>query len=317
MKSARTVLLAGLLLIAAGLPGHCLRVAVVQFRIDESTYASLGSFRASVTAAVQEALQEPRPDLVVFPEYTAVFLALLPYTGELRGAASVADGLSKVAAAHPGIGGMRDAFLGQSSAVQAIVADVFGGLARRHGIAIIAGSAFVRREAGDGTAQLRNRAFVFGSDGRLVYTQDKVYLTDFETDVVGLSPGSLADAAPFDVAGARIGLTLCRDTFFSDWEDAFRGRVDLWIDIKASGVPFTAEEQEDFQDALPARLPGAGVPHGITTCLVGRYLDLLWEGESSVIECVGGAARAVSTASSPRGLEVLRAEIDLVTGGGR
>ena len=61
-------------------------MAVVQFRIDESTYASLGRFRASVTAAVQEALQEPRPELVVFPEYTAVFLALLPYTGELRGA---------------------------------------------------------------------------------------------------------------------------------------------------------------------------------------------------------------------------------------
>ncbi|MCX7041003.1 MAG: hypothetical protein NT005_17965, partial [Spirochaetes bacterium] len=307
-RATRAGLLAALLLCAA-FPAHCLRVAVVQLRIDESTYSSVESFRGIVTTAVEKAVDEApegcRPDLIVFPEYTSVFLALLPYEDDLRGAESVADGLARLSAADRKIGSLRQVFLGQASMVQDLVCEVFGSLARQYGVAIVAGTAFAR-VAGEGTdadggaggtVELRNRAFVFGRDGRLAYTQDKVYLTEFETDVAGLSPGRVVEAAPFAIAGARIGLTLCRDTFFDAWEERFRG-LDLWIDMKANGVPFTAEEREGFARALPARLPGAGVRHGITACLVGRYLDLAWEGESSVIECMHGAVRVLASASS-------------------
>jgi predicted amidohydrolase len=208
--------------------------------------------------------------------------------------------------------------------VQDLVCEVFGSRARQYGVAIVAGTAFAR-VAGEGTdtdggaggtVELRNRAFVFGRDGRLAYTQDKVYLTEFETDVVGLSPGRVVEAAPFTIAGTRIGLTLCRDTFFDAWEERFRG-LDLWIDIKANGVPFTEEERVGFAKALPARLPGAGVRHGITACLVGRYLNLAWEGESSVIECMHGAVRVLASASNAREREILRAEIGSVEEGVR
>lgn len=317
MKALRQTILAGLLLLSAVLPAHGLRVAIVQLRIDESTYASVESFRASMTGAVQEALRGPRPELIVFPEYTAVFLALLPYQADLRGASSVAEGLSRVRAAHPDIHDLREAFLGQSSVVQGLVAEVFGGLARQHSVAVIAGSAFVRFQPADGPPQVRNRAFVFGPDGGQLYAQDKVFLTDFEVEVAGLSPGTMAESAPFEVAGTRIGLTLCRDTFSPGWEEIFRGRVDLWIDIKANGAAFTEDEKASFQKALPSRLPGAGVRHGITACLVGSYLDLIWEGESSMIECVSGAVRTVAAASSPRGQDVLRVEIGPVPGGAR
>jgi predicted amidohydrolase len=226
-RACRAGLLAALLLYA-GLPAHGLRVAVVQLRIDESTYSSVESFRRAMNAAVEKSLDEApegcRPDLVVFPEYTSVFLALLPYEHDLRGAASVADGLSKLSAADSRIGSLRQVFLEQAPMVHDLVCEVFGGLARTYGVAIVAGTAFARVEDEDTetdggtdtdeTVELRNRAFVFGPDGRLAYTQDKVYLTEFETDVVGLSPGRVVEAAPFTIAGARIGLTLCRDTFF-------------------------------------------------------------------------------------------------------
>lgn len=305
-RATRAGFLAALLLLAA-IPGFPLRVAVVQLRIDESTYSTLERFRRTVTAAVEEAVDATpdgrSPDVIVFPEYTSVFLALLPYQQDVRGAASVASGLARIAAAHGRIGSLRQVFLEQAGVVQDLVEEVFGGLARRHGVAIVAGTAFARVGG-----ELRNRAFVFGRDGTLVYTQDKVYLTEFEIDVVGLSPGLVVDAAPFTAAGARIGLTLCRDTFFEAWEERLRG-VDLWIDIKANGVPFTAEEREGFAAALPARLPGAGVRNGITACLVGRFLDLAWEGESSVIESIDGEVRVRASASSAREQEILRAEI--------
>ena len=320
MRRARRAGLLAVLLLCAAFPAHCLRVAVVQLRIDESTYSSVESFRGIVTTAVEKAFDEApegcRPDLIVFPEYTSVFLALLPYEHDLRGAASVADGLARLSAADRKIGSLRQVFLEQASMVQDLVREVFGGLARQYGAAIVAGTAFAR-VAGEGTdtdggaggtVELRNRAFVFSPDGRLAYTQDKVYLSEFETAVIGLSPGSVDEAAPFAVSGTRVGLTLCRDTFFGEWEQRFRG-LDLWIDMKANGVPFTAEEREGFAKALPARLPGAGVRHGITACLVGRYLDLAWEGESSVIECMHGAVRVLASASSAREPEILRAEI--------
>jgi predicted amidohydrolase len=320
-RAPRAGLLAAVLLCAA-LPAHSLRVAVVQPRVDESTYSSVESFRGAVTAAVEKGVDEApdgcRPDLIVFPEYTSVFLALLPYERDLRGATSVADGLARLSAANGHVGSLRQIFLEQAAMVRDLVCEVFGGLARQYGVAIVAGTAFAR-VAGDGTdtdrtVELRNRAFVFAPDGRLAYTQDKVYLTEFETDVVGLSPGRLVEAAPFTIAGARIGLTLCRDTFFDAWEERFRG-LDLWIDIKANGVPFTAEEREGFAKALPARLPGAGVRHGITACLVGRFLNLAWEGESSVIECAGGIVMVQVSASSARDSEILRAEVGGTEGG--
>jgi predicted amidohydrolase len=326
MRRATRVGLLAALLFCAAFPVFCLRVAVVQLRIDESTYSSLESFRRTVTAAVEKAVDEApegsRPDLIVFPEYTSVFLALLPYEHDLRGAASVAEGLARLSAAAGQIGSLRQVFLEQASMVQDLACEVFGGLARQYGVAIVAGTAFARvaGEATDtdggagGTVELRNRAFVFGRDGRLAYTQDKVYLTEFETDVVGLSPGRVIEAAPFTIAGARIGLTLCRDTFFDAWEERFRG-LDLWIDMKANGVPFTAEEREGFARALPARLPGAGVRHGITACLVGRFLDLSWEGESSIVECTRGMVMVRVSASSAREAEILRAEVGGTEGG--
>ncbi len=322
-RACRAGLLAALLLCAA-FPAHCLRVAVVQLRIDESTYSSVESFQRSMTAAVEKALDETpegcRPDLIVFPEYTSVFLALLPYEHDLRGAASVADGLARLSAADSRIGSLRQVFLEQAAMVRDLVCEVFGGLARQYGVAIVAGTAFAR-VAGqgtdtdkDGAVELRNRAFVFHPDGRLAYTQDKVYLSEFETDVIGLSPGRVIEAAPFTIARARIGLTLCRDTFFDAWEERFRG-LDLWIDIKANGVPFTEEERVGFAKALPARLPGAGVRHGITACLVGRFLDLAWEGESSVVEWAGGIVRIRFSASSARESEILWADVGGTEGG--
>ncbi len=220
MKALRGGALPCLLLLAAQvLSAAGLRVAVVQLHVEERTYASQESFQAAVTAAVEQAVAGQEPDLVVFPEYTCVFLALLQDAGGLRGASSVAEALARVREAHPGIDTVRDVFLERSGEVQRILVEVFAPLARRHRVTIVAGSAFVAVSPGGAGEELRNRAFVFSPDGDLLYTQDKIFLTDFEQDVVGLSAGRLEDASPFVVAGERVGLTLCRDSFFQEWEE--------------------------------------------------------------------------------------------------
>lgn len=299
---------------AGGIREPPLRVAAVQFAISGSTYASEDAFRAAVSSAMDRAAAF-HPDLVVFPEYTGVFAALIPHAREVAAANGFLDAFRRAQAVVPEARTMRDLFLLHADATRRLVLDVFGGLARARGVTVVAGTYFDAADsptappgARGRTSELRNRALVLGPDGKLLYSQDKVFLTDFEVDNLGLSEATAAAADGFTLAGRRIVLTICKDTFEREWEDRFRG-ADFWIDIKANGVPFTEEERVRFGRALPARLPGAQVPWGLTACLTGRFLDLMWEGTSSFVRMQDGAVRTVSAAQSGREGEILFAEV--------
>ena len=301
---------------AADPPASGLRVVAVQLEVRPAAYASLEAFRAWIAGRVEDCLPY-RPDLIVFPEYTAVFVALIPYSGVVRRAASLEEGWRALRREEPLAGSLRELFLLNAGFTERVVREVFGGLARRHGVAILAGSFFAAvasqttpGSSADGTplgaggVELRNRALLFGPDGGELYRQDKVFLTEFETGLLGLSPGPLERPFGFALRGRRIGLTLCRDTFHREWEAIYRA-CDLWLDIKANGTAYTPEEAESFRLALPARLVPARVPYGLTTCLNGRFLDLFWEGPSALLRAEGGEVRPIRSARSPRQEEIL------------
>jgi predicted amidohydrolase len=297
-----------------------LRVAAVQLRIDQDTIGSLETYRAHMEGLVQAALPF-KPDLIVFPEYTGAFLALVPYARVLGGVTTIAEGLAAVRRQEPLVRSFRDLFLLSSGFVEQSMAAVFGEMAARYGVTILAGSYFAWEEgkgepkAGGRRARsvrLTNRAVVFGPDGQPIYTQDKVYLTPFEEDLLGVSPGRVQEAFPFTVKGAWVGVSICRDTFFEEWQHVLQDS-DLWVDIKANGQAFTAEERERFQRALPARIASGGVPYGLTVCLTGRLFDLLWEGESSLVQKgPAGEATTIDRAASDSGEHLLLAEIPLL-----
>jgi len=294
----------------AGGSSESLRVAAVQLSVDSAMLGSLEAYRARITAIVERSLPS-RPELIVFPEYTAAFLALVPHHREIEGAQSVAEGLERVRAADPLIGSLYDLFALESGWVERALEELFGGLARRHGVTILAGSYFAWSPGGNG-GRLTNRSVVFGPDGRVLYRQDKVYLTPFEEELLGLSAGRIDDARPFPIEGARVGLTICRDTFFSPWEQQLEDS-DLWIDIKANGIAFTEEERERFERALPARIRSGEVPYGLTVCLNGTLLDLLWEGVSSLVGKNGpDGVFTLRAAPSPREEELLLLSVPLL-----
>jgi predicted amidohydrolase len=267
-----------------------LRVAAVQLRIQPADLASREAFRAHITALVERCLPYV-PDLILFPEYTSAFLALLPYGGLIREAGSVEQALRLVLEREPLDGGLRGLFLLNSGLAERESRELFGGLARKYAVAVGAGSRFAA-ESSAGRTVLVNRAVIFDERGGELYAQDKVFLTPFEQDLLGLAPGRLEAARPFLVRGRRLALTLCRDTFFAEWESVLSG-AELWVDFKANGEQFTAQAREGFQRALPARLPGAGVPYGLTLCLTGNLAGLAWEGESSVVRWQPGGEPTV------------------------
>ncbi len=290
---------------APAAPGGPLRVAAVQFRIDPQALRSFAAYRERIGALVQRAVEGApgfRPQLVVFPEYSGAFTALIPYGDVLARAETVEQALAEIRRGEPLVRTLHDLLALNSGVAGRAVEEIFGGLARRYGVAIVAGSHFAWSQEGGG--RLVNRAQVFGPDGRRLYSQDKVFLTEFESDAVGVEPGSLADARPFRVDGRLVGLTLCRDTFFPEWERVLGG-TDLWIDIKANGTAFTEEERKRFLRALPARLRSVPVPYGLTVCLTGKVLDLLWEGRTSLAAWQGGEVRYRQQAARADDQEIL------------
>lgn len=285
-----------------------LRIAAVQLEIHSSDLRSFAAFRSHIEALVIRSIAF-NPDLIVFPEYTSVFLALIPYYRVIRTSNSVVEGIARIGAQEPLIQGFRDLFLFNSGLVERAMEEIFASLAGQYNVAILAGTYFAW--SGEGReARLVNRTVIFDQEGKIAYTQDKVYLTPFEEQLLGISPGLLMAAAPVVLNGYRIGITICRDTFFRPWVEVHSGS-DLWIDIKANGTAFTGEEQERFLRAVPARIVESDIPYGLTVCLTGSLLDLLWEGESSLVRKDGEQGfRFVEKATSASEEEVLFLSID-------
>jgi predicted amidohydrolase len=287
---------------SAGSSGE-LRIAAVQIEVQLSDLRSFAVFSSRVEALVAHCMTFD-PDLIVFPEYTSVFLALIPYYPLIQESESSEDGLSRISARDPLVEGFRDLFLVNSGLAARAMDELFATLARRHGVAIIPGTYFAWIEGQTGVA-LVNRMVLYDKNGKIAYSQDKVFLTSFEEQLLGLSPGLLEAAEPFVLKGHRIGITICRDTFFSDWLQV-HGGVDLWIDIKADGVAPSEEQRQRFLRAVPARIDEGNIPYGLTVCLTGSLLELLWSGWSSLAhKAPDQEVRYIEEAASPSEEQIL------------
>lgn len=298
-----------LLLISGVCPAEELRedlyFAFVQYPVREENYRSESIFFRNVEKIVTEAVKNGA-EVLIFPEYSSVFLATIPLAEDLSSIRSLGEGLALLQSHYGRQVGLKEFFLLRSGEVRRIMNRVWGGLAQSHGIWIGAGTALV---AGPGDT-LRNRFFLYGPDGRLRYTQDKVYLTPFEKEVLRLDPGSFSATRVVGIENLELGFTICRDTFFEEWEKRF-GDVDLWVDLKANGEEFDEETEKIFLEALPERIRRTNARYGATVCLTGSFLELFWEGESSVIRAVEnpeGYIKIVST-DTPVGKKILYAKI--------
>ena len=87
----------------------------------------------------------------------------------------------------------------------------FSALAARHGVHILAGSAILTDESG----RLRNTAYLFGPDGRVIGRQDKTHLVAEET-AMGMARG--VEVRTFDTPLGCLAAPVCMDHTY--WETA-------------------------------------------------------------------------------------------------
>ena len=284
-----------------------LDLALVQYEVRPRDYHDLSRFEQRVDAFVDSAV-EAGADLVVFPEYInvfAMFHQLISEHGQIDLGAvpdAVSTALTGGAAGTVGTAAevlpfLRDYSLKEAAAIRALWSSV----AQRHQVWILAGSSFVAGSDG----MLTNQGWLFDPRGRLAYRQDKVFLTPFERNVLGLSPGRMDAAQVVSVEGYKIGITICRDSYFDDWEQPF-AEVDLWIDVRANGEPWTPAVRRRFDTALPERVAQTAVEHGMSTSLTGEFAGLLWQGPAFVVNEDG---RRVRQSPAPTGDYLLLVDV--------
>lgn len=160
-----------------------IRIALAQWSIGSPP--DFAAFAARISTATADAAKAGA-QIVVLPEYLALELAST-LAADVR-----ADVAATLAALQP---------------LHASWQDLFAGLARRHGIHLLAGTFLLAQPGG----RFRNRARLFAPDGGSAF-QDKLALTGFEKSIGVIEPGD--ELRVFDTAFGRIAINVCYDAEF-------------------------------------------------------------------------------------------------------
>lgn len=160
-----------------------MRVAAAKYPIEAP--ADFAAFAAKQARLLEQA-QGQGAELAVLPEYLSLELA---------------------ATFGPAVRGDLHASLAALQPLHADWCELFGNLAERLGLQIVAGSFLA--EHGDG--RYRNRSYWFGPNGRTGF-QDKLQLTGFEKQAGVIDAGD--ELKVFAFGGQRAAIAVCYDAEF-------------------------------------------------------------------------------------------------------
>ncbi len=296
-------------------------LVAVQLEIGPDVLASPDAYRLHLEAAMGRAMSSAdRADarLVVFPEIAGhlALYALAPAAA--RKAKTLAAALAASAVRRPldvlrGVASTR--LLDAKHAVLAALApdgerfwkSVFGPLARAHKAYVVAGS-FLRL-APDG--ELHNASLLYGPDGRLLATTDKVNLVpgveDGAKGGLALARGN-ANVPIVDTPLGKVATLICYDGFREPHtrNERFvvmgkrlleRKGVDIianpaanpwpWLDkwkYADEGETQSRAEQWNTEGLCGSLRDAPFARFGITAHLVGSVLDLRFDGVSEIVE---------------------------------
>ncbi len=262
----------------------------VQFEVSEALFTEteqpLEAFANEVERIVQEATLSHDAALVVFPEYINVFLLAANDLELIRRASSLEEATRLLLRRYE-VSTVNGLLRRRARELNGKILNVWRDLAAEYEVAIIPGTFFWAHGSAAGMpSELTNRVIVLGESGEIIYRQDKVFLTPEEEKIFELAPGEVVDAHPFEIAGTTIAVTICRDSYFSEW-DPHLGQSDLWIDLRANGEPYTETVRARFRGTLAERVAWTNASAGINASLTGTFLDLLWEGPSYAVDAEG------------------------------
>lgn len=304
---------------------HPARLIAVGNRINLKSATSEATFVAELARIVKLAvphLAADRPNLVALGEVLGLPLALAGKRGSLpRRMHSASVAMSMLALSYtrrilyyrrlfPGISPVRALLLSLSDVLYRPFTETLSQLAARHHIYLAAStiaphvscstdagkvSRFGKKQVGrvylPVDAGVYNTGFLWGPDGSLIGTTDKVFITESERTTLDITPGELDQVRPFETELGKIGMAISLDAFTPEYlrrlddqgtqiivqNDANDG---VW-----AGPSATCEWQPQewlnsvlgsLQDEYPHLL------YNVCPMQVGNFFDIIFDGQSTI-----------------------------------
>lgn len=315
-----------------GLPAHAVgrtgtgsprdRVTVAAIQAKAQLMSSGEEFAEKMFSLAQNAADQGA-ELIAFPEDTGILLfGLLPGVEGL--ASQLLSRKDDAAGEGPeGKGGTRgnseaedaaqaarngpsvpDFLRFLSPAVRRIYETTFSEIARALGVYVVSGSALV---AEPGTGTIRNVAYLFGPDGRLIGTHTKAHLMPVEAEW-HITPGG--ELMVHQLPVGRLAFPICMDaTYFETFRILALAGAELVV------VPSANPEPYHMWYAMRGIWPRVqeSMVYGVGASLVGEFLGMTFSGRSAILSPLELSPRGdgfLAQARDPYQEEVLVAELD-------
>lgn len=238
--------------------------------------------------------------LVVFPENNGLaLLGMLPGIKELQEKSPSADSKNSLIDVP-----VSDIVRSAAPLVEKISLQTFSRLAVAYGLYIMAGSFMVQNRAG----QVVNRAYLYGPEGSLLGTQDKVHL--FPTELKwGISPARQFQVFPSPIG--TLSMPICMDaTYFESFRIlGLQGAEINMIPIADPG-PYNPSLALRGAWARAQELP----TYAIRSALVGSFAGFEFSGRAGIfapLELSPGGDGILAETPEPDGNDMAVAELDL------
>ncbi len=301
------------------------RLIAVGNRINLKAAASEATFAAELERIVGLAvphLASDRPNLVALGEVLGLPLALTGRRGSLpRRMHSASVAISMLALgytgrifyyrrAFPGTSPVRALLLSLSDVLYRPFTETLSRLAARHQIYLSAStitphvycstdpakvSRFGRRQVGrvylPADPGVYNTGFLWGPDGSLLGTTDKVFLTQSERTMLDITPGDLDAVRPVETAMGKVGMAISLDAFTPEYLrrlDEQGTRIILQNDANDgvwAGPSATCEWQpqewlNSILGSVQAEYPN--LMYNVCPMQVGNFFDIVFDGQSTI-----------------------------------
>ncbi len=284
----------------------------VQLEIGPEVLASPAAYRTHLEEVAACAVEEggaADTRVVVFPELIGhlALLALAPPAAQKS--RTLASALASAAMRRPlemlrGVSVART--LGPRHAVLAALAPdgerwwraVMAPLAKRLNAYLVAGSHLRLAASGD----LTNASLLYAPDGRLIATTDKVNLVagveDLAPGALGLARGDVERVPIVDTPAGRLATLIGYDVCCAPATPTERFVPVPPVLTARGGVAIVANPTTSPRSAPTTLAETRCARFAITAQLVGRVLDLAYDGHSEIVERHDGEVRSLARAAT-------------------
>lgn len=136
-----------------------------------------------------------------------------------------------------------------------------------------------------------NTAFLWGPDGKLIGTTDKVLLTESERTVLDLTPGDLQAVRAFDTEMGKVGIAISMDAFTPEYLRALDGQgTRIVIQNDANDTLWAAPckswdwQPQEWLNSVLGSVQDEYAHLYVNVCpmQVGNFFDIAFDGQSTI-----------------------------------